>query len=155
MRRTDRAVTDEAEIVDILRRCEVLHLAINTGAAPYLLPVSFGMEPDGMTFYIHGSLSGRKYDLLAQDNRVGFQLECTHGLVLEEENHSCSVNYESVMGWGLIDEVTQEGEKRHALDRIMSQYHADGFPYNPAPIPKTRILRLRVQERTAKRRKKF
>lgn len=147
MRRTDRAVTDEAEIVDILRRCEVLHLAINTGAAPYLLPVSFGMEPDGMTFYIHGSLSGRKYDLLARDNRVGFQLECTHGLVLEEENHSCSVNYESVMGWGLIDEVTQEGEKRHAL--------ADGFPYNPAPIPKTQILRLRVQERTAKRRKKF
>lgn len=155
MRRTDRAVTDEADILDILSRCEVLHLAINTGAAPYLLPVSFGMEPDGMTFYIHGAMSGLKYELLAQDNRVGFQLECTHGLVLEEENHSCSVDYESVMGWGLMDELTEEGEKRHALDRIMHQYHAEDFPYNPAHIPKTRILRLRVQERTAKRRKKF
>lgn len=155
MRRNDRAVTDEAEIVDILSRCEVLHLAINTGAAPYLLPVSFGMEPDGMTFYIHGAMSGRKYELLAQDNRVGFQLECTHGLVLEEPNHSCSVNYESVMGWGLVEELRSEGEKRHALDRIMAQYRAEDFPYNPAPIPSTRILRLRVQERTAKRRKKF
>lgn len=153
MRRTDRAVTDAAEIVDILSRCQVLHLAINTGAAPYLLPVSFGMEPDGMTFYIHGATSGQKYDLLARDNRVGFQLECTHGLVLEEEKRYCSVRYESVMGWGLIDEITEEGEKRHALDRIMAQYHAGDFSYDPTPIPRTRILRLRVRERTAKRRK--
>ena len=155
MRRTDRAVTDEAEIVDILRRCEVLHLAINTGAAPYLLPVSFGMEPDGMTFYIHGSLSGRKYDLLAQDNRVGFQLECTHGLVLEEENHSCSVNYESVMGWGTVREVTDLDGKLHALDRIMAQYHSEDFFYDPAVAERTRILCLSIQERTGKRRAKI
>lgn len=155
MRRRERAVTDSGEIVDILARCQVLHLAINTGAAPYLLPVSFGMEPDGMTFYIHGAMGGRKYDLLARDNRVGFQLECTHGLVLNEKGHDCSVDYESVMGWGYVDEVTDAGEKRLALDRIMAHYHAGDFPYDPAPVPRTRILRLRVAERTGKRRRKM
>lgn len=154
MRRSDRAVTEPEEIVDILSRCQVLHLAIPGENAPYLLPVSFGMEPDGMTFYIHGAMAGRKYDLLARDNHVGFELDCTHGLVLDEKNHSCSVNYESVMGWGIVDELTEEGEKRHALERIMRHYHAEDFPYDTAPIRGTRILRLQVRERTAKRRKK-
>ena len=154
MRRKDREVTAPSEIVEILRRCDVLRLAINTGAAPYLIPFNFGMEPDGMTFYIHGATTGTKYDLLAKDDRVGFELDCAHELVLEEDSHECTMNYESVMGWGIVDELTEEGEKRHALDRIMAQYHAEEFPYNAAPIPRTRILRLRVQERTAKRRKK-
>lgn len=152
MRRNDRAVTDAAEIVDIMSRCEVLRLAINRPGAPYLLPVNFGMEPDGMTLYIHGATTGTKYDLLARDNRVGFELDCNHGLVLDEKGHSCTINYESVVGWGLVDELTEEGEKRHALDCIMRQYHAEGFAYDTAPIPRTRILRLCVQERTAKRR---
>ncbi len=154
MRRMDRAVTDPEEIMAIMSRCQVLHLAINTGEAPYLLPVNFGMEPDGCTLYIHGAGSGLKYDLLARDSRVGFEMECTQGLVLDEQGHSCTMNYESVMGRGVIDELTLEEEKRHALDRIMAQYHAEDFPYSTAPVARTRILRLRVQERTGKRRRK-
>ena len=83
MRRNDRAVTDPVEIVDIMSRCEVLHLAIAAEPAPYLLPVNFGMEPDGMTLYVHGAMEGTKYDLLAKNNRVGFEMECTNGLVLD------------------------------------------------------------------------
>lgn len=154
MRRNDRAVTDPAETVDIMSRCEVLHLAINTDGAPYLLPVNFGMEPDGMTLYIHGAMTGTKYGLLEKDSRVGFELDCHHGLVLDDDDHSCTIDYESVIGWGIVDELIGKEEKRHALGRIMKQYHAEDFPFDTAPIPRTRILRLRVQERTAKRRKK-
>ena len=52
MRRTDREVTDPAEITEMMTRCEVLHLALNTDTVPYILPVNFGMEPDGMTLYM-------------------------------------------------------------------------------------------------------
>lgn len=155
MRRTDRAVTDAAEITQIMSRCEVLRLAINTGEAPYILPVNFGMEPDGMTLYIHGAVEGTKYNLLEKDNRVGFELDCTQGLVLEEDRHNCTMNYESVVGWGIVDEVTGEDEKIHALDRIMAQYHAGDFAYSKKPVPVTRILRLTVKKRTGKRRKKI
>ena len=155
MRRKDRAVTDPVEIVDIMARCEVLHLAIATQPAPYLLPVNFGMEPDGMTLYVHGAMEGTKYDLLARNNHVGFEMECTNGLVLDETGHSCTMNYESVMGWGIVSEVTAPEEKLHALDRIMRQYHAEDFPYSRAVADRTRILCLRIQERTGKRRKKM
>lgn len=151
MRRSNREVTDPAEIADIMTRCEVLHLAFNNDKVPYLLPVNFGMEPDGMTLYIHGAPEGTKYDLMTKDNRVSFGLECTHGLVLE--NGMCSMNYESVIGWGYLDEVTDSEDKRRALDRIMKQYRGEHFPYSASAIPCTRVLRLRVQERTAKRRR--
>ena len=155
MRRNDRAVTDPVEIVDIMSRCEVLHLAIAAEPAPYLLPVNFGMEPDGRSLYVHGAMEGTKYDLLARNNHVGFEMECTNGLVLDETGHSCTMNYESVMGWGIVSEVTAPEEKLHALDRIMRQYHAEDFPYSRAVADRTRILCLRIQERTGKRRKKM
>ena len=155
MRRKDRAVTDPVEIVDIMSRCEVLHLAIVAEPAPYLLPVNFGMEPDGMTLYVHGAMEGTKYDLLAKNNHVGFEMECTNGLVLDEAGHNCTMNYESVMGWGIVSEITALDEKLHALDCIMKQYHAEEFPYSRAVAERTRILCLKIQERTGKRRKKM
>ena len=155
MRRNDRAVTIPSEIVDIMSRCEVLHLALAAEPAPYLLPVNFGMEPDGMTLYIHGALEGQKYDLLRRDNRVGFEMDCTHGLVLDEAGHSCTMNYESVMGWGVVRELTEPAEKIHALDCIMAHYHAETFAYNHTVAEKTRILCLEIRARTAKRRKKM
>lgn len=154
MRRNDRAVTSPSEITDIMSRCEVLHLAISAQPAPYLLPVNFGMEPDGMTLYIHGAMAGHKYDLLQTDNHVGFEMDSTQGLVLDEAGHSCTMNYESVMGWGIVEELTDPEEKIHALDRIMAHYHAEDFSYNAAVAQRTRILCLRVQERTGKRREK-
>ena len=152
MRRSDREITDMAAIAEIMTRCEVLHLAFNTDTVPYLLPVNFGMEPDGMTLYIHGAMEGTKYALIEKDNRAGFSLECTQGLVME--NGMCTINYESVVGWGYLEEVTDPEEKRRGLDLIMGHYRGENFPYNPAVIPKTRVLRLRVEQRTAKRREK-
>ncbi len=45
---------------------------------------------------------GAKYALIEKDNRAGFELDCTHGLVLE--NGMCSINYESVIGWGYLED---------------------------------------------------
>lgn len=154
MRRTDRQVTDEQELLGIMQRCQVVRLAMNTDTVPYILPVNFGMEPDGMTLYIHGAMTGTKYEHIARDNRVSFEMDCSAELVLNQDDHQCTMNYESVIGWGIVDELTEEADKRHALKRIMSQYHAGDFPFNEGPIPRTRILRLRVEERTAKRRRK-
>lgn len=148
-------MTDQEEIVQIMGRCEVLHLALNTDTVPYLLPVNFGMEPDGMTLYFHGAVDGTKYAWIARDPRASFEMECSHGLVLDEDRHECTMNYQSVVGWGVLDEVTDAEEKIHALRRIMAQYHHEEFTFTTAPLPHTRVFRLHVQQRTAKRRRKM
>lgn len=155
MRRIDREVKDTFEITEIMSRCEVVRLALNTQTVPYILPVNFGMEPDGMTLYIHGAAQGTKYDLIAADNRASFEMDCCHGLVLDEMDHSCSMDYESVIGWGIIEELTDETEKLHALRCLMGHYHAQDFPVDLSPMKRTQILRLCIQERTAKRRRKI
>ena len=103
----------------------------------------------------YGAMEGTKYDLLAKNDQVGFEMECTSGLVLDEASHSCTMNYESVMGWGTVSEVTDLDGKLHALDCIMRQYHSEDFYYDPAVAERTRILCLKIQERTGKRRAKI
>lgn len=155
MRRADLEVTDSREIAEIMSRCEVLRIAINTDTVPYILPLNFGMEPDGMTLYIHGAMEGTKYGLIARDNRVSFEMDCVHGIVPDEQSHNCTINYESVIGWGYIDELTAEEDKHHALERIMVQYHSENFSFDSRVVAITRLLRLRVEARTGKRQKKM
>lgn len=155
MRRIDREVSNSDEIAEIMSRCEVVRLALNTDTVPYLLPLNFGMEEDGMTLYIHGAMTGTKYDIITKDNRASFEMDVTHGFELDSNDHECSIAYESVIGWGYLEELTEQEEKIRALDQIMAHYHAGGFPYAKETAVRTRVLRLRIRERTAKRRRKM
>ena len=152
MRRTDRQITDPGAITAIMARCAVVRLALNTEEAPYVLPLNFGMEPDGMTLYIHGAMEGEKYRLMEADPRAGFEMDVMLGLDMDEVHRECSTRYESIMGWGVLEEITGDAEKRHALLRIMAQYHGEDFPFSDGPLPRTRIFRLKIRQRTAKAR---
>ena len=151
MRRSDKEVTDPRQITGIMSRCEIVRLALHTDTVPYILPFNFGMEPDGMTLYIHGAMEGMKYQWISRDPRASFEMDRTLGLQLDADAHECSMIYESVIGWGILEELTEPGEKRHALNRIMAQYHAEGFAWSDGPLPRTRIFALRIRQRTAKR----
>ena len=152
MRRTDREITDAAAIAAIMARCQVVRLAMNTEGAPYILPLNFGMEPDGMTIYVHGAAEGEKYRLMERDSRVAFEMDCMLGMDMDEVHRECSTRYESVIGWGEAVEITDTEEKRHALKRIMAQYHREDFPFYEGPLPRTRVFKICVRERTAKAR---
>ena len=152
MRRTDREITDAAAISAIMARCQVVRLAMNTDGAPYVLPLNFGMEPDGMTIYVHGAAEGEKYRLMERDSRVAFEMDCMLGMDMDEVHRECSTRYESVIGWGEAVEITDVEEKRCALKRIMAQYHREDFPFSEGPLPRTRVFAIKVKERTAKAR---
>ena len=152
MRRTDRQITDEAAVAAVMARCTVVRLALNTDGAPYVIPLNFGMEPDGMTLYVHGAMEGEKYRWMERDSRAGFEMDTMLGMDLDETHQECSTRYESVAGWGELEEVSDPEQKRHALKRIMAQYHAEDFPFSEGPLPRTRIFKLRIRQRTAKAR---
>ena len=152
MRRTDREITDAAAIAAIMTRCQVVRLAMNTDGAPYILPLNFGMEPDGMTIYVHGAAEGEKYRLMERDSRVAFEMDCMLGMDMDEVHQECSTRYESVIGWGEAVEINDADEKRYALRRIMAQYCREDFPFSEGPLPRTRVFKICVKERTAKAR---
>lgn len=154
MRRKDREITDFQEMIEIIKKCDVCRLALNDEGFPYIVPLNFGLEVKGeqVFLYFHAAAEGRKLELLAKDNRATFEMDCGHNLILDEERMSCSMAYESVIGHGTIEIVSEE-EKFAALKILMRQYHAEDFPFNTDMIKVTTVLKLTVHDMTGKRRK--
>lgn len=154
MRRSDREIKDFKEIVAVLEKCDACRLALNDEGYPYIVPLSFGMQTDDgvLTLYFHSALQGTKLDLIAKDNRASFEADCSHRIVFDEEKGSCTTEYESVVGRGLVYMITDEAEKKAALDILMRHYRGENFEYNPAVIPITATFKLTVQSVTGKRR---
>ena len=151
MRRTDREVKGFEDIVAIMEKCDVCRIALNNNGYPYILPLNFGMyiKEDKIELYFHGAMEGTKYDLIEKDNRASFEMDCEHKLVTEAGCGSCTMNYESVIGQGHI-EMLSDDEKYNALYILMKHYHQEEFPFNKAVIPNTKVFKLVVEKVTGK-----
>ena len=156
MRRNDREIRDFDEILEVMKKCDVCRIAIQGGEYPYMVPLNFGMAVDGqqITLYFHGAQTGMKYELLSRNNKVCFEMDCGHMLFTEMERGNCTMCYESVIGFGVVEDVPEE-QKKEALDILMEHYPVPaGFHYNEAIVPHTRVLKLTVESLTGKRRVK-
>lgn len=153
MRRNDREIKNFDDIVSVMEKCGICRLAIHDEEFPYILPLNFGMRAADrrITLYFHGALKGKKYELLAKNNKVGFEMDCSHRLVTNADEGKCTMEYESVIGQGIIDMVPED-EKLEALDILMAHYPVDkSFKYNMSFVPATAVMKLTVQSLTGKR----
>jgi len=106
MRRKDREIFSRTEMLAVLDRCPVLHLALNAEESPYVVPLSFGWEERGgaVCLYVHGAMEGRRHDLLAADGRVTVLADVFHQYIETANGVSCV--YESVIGTGRAEIIT-------------------------------------------------
>lgn len=157
MRRSDREITNRDDMIQIMKKCDVCRLALNNNGYPYILPLNFGMKVENnvVELYFHGANEGMKYDLIQADNRASFEMDCEHRLVTEvkQESCSCTMEYESVIGQGYIEILSQE-EKYDALCVLMQHYHQETVSFNQSVMPQTTVFKLVVENMTGKVRKK-
>lgn len=153
MRRKDLAVTDPARIDHIIIGCDCCHLAFADGTHPYIVPLNFGYErKDGaQIFYFHGAPVGRKVDLIRKLGYAGIAMSCNRILNKSENASDFSMRYQSIIGEGDIAELTELGEKRHALEVIMKQQSGRGdWEMSDTLVTKTGVFRLMIKELSAK-----
>jgi len=150
MRRRDREITSRAEIDAVIRASNVCRLAFAVDSEPYLVPVSFGY--DGSALYFHTANSGRKIDCIEANNRVCFEMEWGVELIGHPER-ACdwTFAFDSVIGFGRIDELVSDDDKRHGLDRIMEHYSGRRWAIGPAAVSGLRVWRLAIESVTGKR----
>ena len=122
MRRTDREVTDINEIFDILNRCNTVRIGMRGEKYPYVVPVSFGAEmADGKAVvYFHCAREGMKLDLLLKDPMV-----CVEGDIFiktEPTDHGITTRYESVIGFGRCEILSDLEEIIHGLKVLCDHY---------------------------------
>ena len=152
MRRKDREITDFNEMIEIVKKCDSCVLALNEEGFPYLIPMNFGMDiEDGQLYlYFHCASEGKKLDLIRKDNRVSFEMDCEHKLVLQEEEMECTMGYASVIGQGTIEFVAEE-DKLQALKVLMRQYRSEDFQFDTRMLKVTTVLKMKVIHMTGKR----
>ena len=155
MRRKEREVTDESRIKEIILACGTCRVALNTGEAPYIVPLSFGYEENGglRTLYFHGAKEGTKHTLIQQNNKVSFEMDCSHRLIPPAGDECCSASmaYESVIGQGEITLLSGE-EKLHGLSVIADHYQIESRQFHPGLMADTAVYCIRSSACTAKRR---
>lgn len=154
MRKSDREVTNRAEILDIMNRCDALHLALMDGDYPYVIPMNFGIDDgeDGLVIYFHGAHEGRKLELIAKDPHAAFSMSCSHELEPGKVDCATTFKYESVCGRGLVTMV--EGpEKMRALTIITTHYMPGvPHPFEEKHARAVSVFKMNVEEFTGKRR---
>ena len=148
MRRKDRQVSDAEQIFDMVYRCQVLRLALPDKDAPYVVPLSFGVEQkEGkLVFYAHCAKVGRKLELIGDGVTAGVELDSFLGYGGEGRNSTAY--YESVIGVGRVEQVTGE-EAVHGLDLLMEHCGREKQDF-AACLPHTAVLRVTVDKLSAK-----
>lgn len=153
MRRKDREVTDLNRILNIIEECDIIHIGLNDGDYPYIVPLNFGyhVEEGKISFYIHGAVAGRKYELLKRNGKCSFEMEKPLKMDLLYQEKDVTMRYKSVMGTADV-ELLEGEEKQKALDQyIMGRYEETRiFDYNKDVVPRTMVARLTVTDISAK-----
>ncbi len=128
MRRKDREVSNKTEVFDILNRCDTIRIGIQGKQFPYVVPVSFGMEVvnDKAVIYFHCAQQGMKVDLLKINPCV-----CVEGdifIQVEKTARGITTRYESVIGFGECQMITDIDEIKHGLKVLLGHYGYHEYP---------------------------
>lgn len=154
MRRKDWEVTDINEMLEIIDRCKVCHIAMMDGEWPYLLAMNFAYtyENGKLTVYLHSAKEGKKLELVAKNDKVCFEMDCDHEIVTAK--YACAYNfrYASVVGRGHCQVVTDVDEKMKALELLMKHQTGEDFVMEPKHTLAVAILKITADELTGKRR---
>lgn len=150
MRRKEKQVKSRAEVDAIIAGSDVCRLALAMDNAPYLVPLSFGY--DGEAIYLHTARKGKKIDYFEANSRVCFEFERNVRFV-HEGGDACEAtfSFESVIGYGTIGELTDAGQKGHALSQITSQYAGPQTVFDSNEMAKVRVWKISIESVEGKR----
>jgi nitroimidazol reductase NimA-like FMN-containing flavoprotein (pyridoxamine 5'-phosphate oxidase superfamily) len=148
MRRKDKEITDKDELIEIITKAKVCRLAMVDGSTPYIVPLSFGYHDK--TLYFHGSLKGKKIDLIQKNPNVCFEFDHLIETIESEKACNWSMQFQSIIGFGKACLLKTAEEKQHALSIIMAQYSSQQYDFPDKGLQATAVIKVRIDSMTGK-----
>ena len=109
-----------AESIAMLESCTSGVLAVlGDDEYPYAVPLSYAYE-DGRLFF-HCATSGHKLDAIARSDKVSFCVIATDDV----RPDTFTTYFRSVIAFGKARVLTEDGEKRRALECLVRKYSPD------------------------------
>ena len=154
MRRRDREITDPEEFRQVLEKCEIVHIGMHDGEHIYVLPMNFGyeFENDKLVLYVHGSLEGKKWDLVRKNPDVSIEMDCDHYMIEAEKACQYGYAYASIMGVGKAEVLDDPAEKVKGLEVLMSGMTGKKFEFNERLASIVAVMKITLDSYTGKRR---
>ncbi|QWT17225.1 pyridoxamine 5'-phosphate oxidase family protein [Collinsella sp. zg1085] len=163
MRRKNRAVTQLDDLHAIVSEARILRIAVHDEDGLYIVPLDYGFDWDiskeqpQLSFWMHSASEGRKVDAFrahtARNEAVAFELDIDEEIISGKFACAYSRAYRSIIGSGMIVEVTDEAEKLHGLQQLMEHVapNAD-VPMTGGALARVSVWRLDVQTMSGKAR---
>ena len=111
IRRTEKAITDENEMKQILQKAQYITLAMSNDNQPYLVTLSHGYDPIKNILFFHCASEGKKIDYLTSNNTVWGQALIDLGYA----QGACDHLYATTHFKGKVSFLNDLEEKRKAL----------------------------------------
>jgi len=105
---------------EILRAGRVAHVAFAVDGQPYIIPMTYHYE-DGMV-YLHGAPASRLQKTLRAGTAVAIEVMLLDGLVASRDAKKHSLNYRSVVVYGVAEPVTSMQRKRALMEAMTERY---------------------------------
>ena len=118
--RRKRQDLSETETIAMLQSCTSGVLALHgDDDYPYAVPLSFAYE-DGK-LYFHSATAGHKIDALERNEKASFCVIAADDVV----QSTFTTHFRSAIVFGRARVVTDDSEKRHALECLVKKYSPD------------------------------
>ncbi len=136
IRRKEKAIESEEEMVAILETSKYITIAMCENNLPYLVTLSHGYDRNKNCIYFHCARKGKKVDILTTNSAIWGQAIKDHGYA----EGACDHLYATTQFKGSVSFIEDVKEKEHAL-RIM----INSLEPNPELVVEEQITEKSVQ----------
>jgi hypothetical protein len=151
LRRSEKAIEEQAALLEVIRSQTHLTLAMSRDNVPYLVTMNYAYDADAHCFYAHCAGEGKKIDYLEANPTVW-------GQVLEDLGYvdgSCDHAFRTVQFEGTVTFVEDLEEKEHALGLMIDHLESDpqtvrARVLKPQALKKVTILKIDIEAMTGK-----
>ena len=153
MRRNEREVTNKEDIISIIGKCRVLHLAMVDDGKPYVETLNYGhiIKDHKLYLYFQCTNTGRVISIIKKNPQVAFEISYMKDLAKEDIPSSLATDYSSISGFGIAEILEDEKDISEGLESIIHHY---GFSQKAlstdSKCRRSTIIKINVEEFTAK-----
>ena len=148
-----RGTYDREQVYAILDEALICHVGYSgADGSPYVIPTAYGR--DGDRLFVHGSAISRTLEALGSGIPVCITVTLVDGMVFARSAFHHSMNYRSVMIFGIAEPVTDPDDKLRALAAITNHLIPGRWeetrPTTEAESNATQALLIKLGEVSAK-----
>ena len=153
-RAPERGSYDRATAYAILDEGLVCHVGLTTDRGPVVIPTTYARDGDDLL--IHGSPAATWLRSAGQGTPICVTVTLVDALVLARSAFHHSMNYRSVVAFGVAERIEDEAEKAAALEafveHIVPGRSSEIRATTPEEVRRTLVLRLPLDEASVKAR---